>query len=82
MTLTTSQLVHTGLVRTGTHPDPHAHHRREALARHRSRRKAVRRARLSMLQTTLRSATAPLESLIRLRDVAPFASGSGGRADL
>lgn len=82
MTLTTTQLVHTGLVRTGTHLDPHAHHRREALALHRARRKALRRERLSTLRTTVRAAAAPLESLGRLRDVAPFASGSGGRADL
>ena len=79
LTLSTASVTH---ARTMTLTDPHAHHRREALALHRSRRRTRRRMRRAMLQTTLRAAAAPLETLSRWRDAAPSAVGSGGRVDL
>lgn len=58
MTLTLSTAYDTH-ARTQSLTDPHAHHRREAYARHRSRRQTRRRLRLAMLQSTLRNAAAP-----------------------
>ncbi len=64
MTLTMAT-AHTTHTRTQALTDPYAHHRREAFARHRSRRRARRRMRTAMLQSTLRTAAAPLASLSR-----------------
>jgi hypothetical protein len=81
MTLTMST-THVARVRAGTPTDPHAHHRREALALHRSGRRTRRRAHLAKLRSALRSVTAPFESSVRVPDAEPFAAGSGGRVDL
>jgi len=79
MTMATTHAAH---VRAGTHTDPHARHRREALALHRSRRRTRRRAHLAKLRTTLRAVTAPFESSVRVRKAEAFAAGSGGGVDL
>lgn len=79
LTLPTTHATH---VRVGAPTDPHAHHRREALALHRSVRRTRRRAHLAKLRSTLRAVTAPFESSVRVPDAEPFAAGSGGRVDL
>lgn len=81
MTLTMST-THAAHIRAGTPTDPHAHHRREALALHRSRRRTRRRAHLAKLRSTLLAVKAPFESLGPVRDAEPFAAGSGGGVDL
>lgn len=77
MTFTSPSLIHTS---SSTATDLHAHHRREALALHRVRRRARRRRRLTTLLATIRGTAAPFR--VQWRDVEPSAAGSGGRVDL